>query len=140
MKKGMILWVICGGALILLGGCAGPSPVHPVKTLATGEVPQSVAYSSRGPGTSELLPRGHVHAPPMIPHSIDDWLIEEGENPCLGCHSEGLMDAPKIPVSHYEDPSTGAKSEEIQMSRWSCTLCHAPQADVKPLVDNTFEE
>jgi cytochrome c-type protein NapB len=40
------------------------------------------------------------------------------------------------PVSHYANVKAG----ELYMGRWNCTQCHAPQADVKSLVVNTFKK
>ncbi|MBD3743435.1 MAG: nitrate reductase cytochrome c-type subunit, partial [Stenotrophomonas sp.] len=40
------------------------------------------------------------------------------------------------PASHYVDVKKG----DLYMGRWNCTQCHAPQADVKNLVVNTFKK
>lgn len=139
----ILVWVI-----VFYGACSHGKGNLPgdisgqnrAKTLATGMVPEATTYSMKNPGESEKLPRGHAYAPPMIPHSIDGMMFRKDENPCLDCHGEGVMGAPKIPDSHYMDYAKGVKGDEMHKSRWSCTLCHAPQADVKPLVENTFDD
>ena len=84
--------------------------------------------------------RSYPDAPPMIPHSLDDMLpITLAKNNCLMCHQQPDRIGQKspgaptpLPTSHY----TSAK--KLQGSRYNCMACHAPQADAKPLVKNTY--
>ncbi len=78
--------------------------------------------------------------PPMIPHSIDKDRISLQENSCLKCHSRvdsKLENAPKPPSSHFITRD-GKRSDHVTARRYFCTQCHAPQANTKPLVKNTF--
>ncbi|MDH5265775.1 MAG: nitrate reductase cytochrome c-type subunit [Betaproteobacteria bacterium] len=75
--------------------------------------------------------------PVMISHTVDDDLpITAEKNGCVRCHTatgKKVRGAPPVPSSHVAEgdkPSVAGK-------RWNCMLCHAPQADVKPLVANT---
>ena len=77
-------------------------------------------------------------APAMIPHAVDMFRIQQKGNPCMQCHGNvKKIGAPKekgqpvaMPKSHW----TTVKGKTVMdPSRHECLLCHAPQADVKPL-------
>ena len=79
-------------------------------------------------------------APAMIPHAVDMFRIQQKGNPCMQCHGDvKKIGAPKekgkpiaMPKSHW----TTVKGKTVMdPSRHECLLCHAPQADVKPLVE-----
>jgi nitrate reductase cytochrome c-type subunit len=84
---------------------------------------------------------------PRIPSFlIEDFVpIRVGENLCLECHDvpdqigqETVAgDATPMPASHYRDDDTAAGASG---SRFTCTLCHAPQTDAEPLVANTYRQ
>ncbi len=78
--------------------------------------------------------------PPSIPHDISKDRISLQENTCLKCHSKANYEkekAPEVGDSHFLDRN-GKKLEKISSRRWFCVQCHTPQADLKPLVENTF--
>lgn len=84
--------------------------------------------------------RSWKEAPPQVPHKIDREEITIRNNSCLRCHDEENFQkekAPRIGDSHYVD-AAGKKLATMNMRRWFCTQCHAPQTDVNPLVENTF--
>jgi cytochrome c-type protein NapB len=77
--------------------------------------------------------------PVMISHTIEDDLpITAEKNGCIRCHTptgKKVRGAPPVPQSHVaagDKPAVAGK-------RWNCVACHAPQADVKPLVANTSQ-
>lgn len=88
-------------------------------------------------GAKTLRPPEGSGMPVMIPHTIDDDLpITAEKNGCVRCHTptgKKVRGAPPVPASHVADGATPA----VAGKRWVCTTCHAPQADVKPLVANT---
>jgi cytochrome c-type protein NapB len=108
--------------------------------------PDVFEYGSKDPGTvGKRVERSYNTAPPMVPHSIKDMVpIRQDFNLCKDCHVVPDMIGQKItpgvpvpaPVSHY----VNVKAGELYMGRWNCTQCHAPQADVKNLVVNTFKK
>ncbi|MRJ02943.1 MAG: nitrate reductase cytochrome c-type subunit; periplasmic nitrate reductase electron transfer subunit [Epsilonproteobacteria bacterium] len=128
--------------------------------------PPKVEYSKAAPGTAQKLPRSYENAPPLIPHSVDGLLpITLKNNACLGCHMPSVaqaMGATPMPPTHfkdfffktkeklikqgiYEDKAAYkarlaklAKKEDIAPQRYNCSQCHVPQANAKPLVENTF--
>lgn len=107
--------------------------------------PIVVKYGGGDPGTNKRSARSYHTAPPMIPHSIADMVpIRQDFNLCKDCHVQPDLLKQKItqgmpvpaPVSHY----TNVKKGELHMARWNCTQCHAPQATVNTLVNNTFKK
>ena len=130
--------------------------------------PQKVAYTKSAPGESKRFDRAFENAPPMIPHSVDGLLpITKNNNACLGCHMPDVapsMGATPIPPTHFTNfrPMTeigkdgimtkegveitntsdikivARQEKKLYQGRFNCSQCHAPQAEVKPLVKNTF--
>ena len=129
--------------------------------------PPPLEYSKAAPGTSQKIARSYENAPPMIPHSVEGLLpITIKNNACLGCHMPNVaksMGATPLPPTHFKDfffetkkklikqnlyedqvaykarLTLMAKKEDIAPQRYNCTQCHAPQANAKPLVANTFK-
>jgi len=130
--------------------------------------PEQSKFDAKAPGASDRFERAFVNAPPMIPHSVDGLLpITKANNACLGCHMPDVakgVGATPIPPSHFANfrPNTkigknGAvvkegkavnntsdvkvvvhKQKKLYQGRYNCSQCHAPQADLKPLVKNNF--
>jgi nitrate reductase (cytochrome), electron transfer subunit len=90
-------------------------------------------------GAKTLRPLEGSGMPVMISHTIDDDLpITLEKNGCIRCHTttgKKVRGAPAVPVSHIAVPA--GDKPALAGKRWNCTACHAPQADVKPLVANT---
>jgi cytochrome c-type protein NapB len=150
-------------------GAAQKAQVVSESELGYGDrgTPPPVEYSKAAPGTSKKFERSYQNAPPMIPHSVEGLLpITIKNNACLGCHMPNVaasMGATPIPPTHfkdfffetksklikhklYEDEAAYkarlaklAKKEDIAPQRYNCSQCHAPQANAKPLVANTFK-
>ncbi len=84
--------------------------------------------------------RDYVLQPPMIPHSIKGYKINKKFNKCLTCHSWANYreaGATKISQTHFEDRNRNVLAN-VAPRRYFCTQCHVPQANAKPLVENTF--
>ncbi|MBK9064405.1 MAG: nitrate reductase cytochrome c-type subunit [Acidobacteria bacterium] len=158
MATAFLAAVLAGALARLLALLAAPASHHkrPLagvadvslglqKSPVTGvPVPKSFEYVTKDPGDGKVLPRPFASAPPLIPHTVDGLLpITRADNGCLTCHA---LDKPEpggpvpIPASHYVDLRNAptVKRAEIAGSRFVCTACHVPQANVKPLVANTF--
>lgn len=105
--------------------------------------PQTFQYRDNQPFSGQVLPRAYQGAPPQIPHDIQNFVpITRENNTCVGCHQQPAMIGKKtkgqptpLPITHYVD----AKASSLNMARYVCTQCHTPQANVKPLVGNTFK-
>lgn len=99
-------------------------------------------YSDTAAGESTRIERSFENAPPMIPHSTEDMLpITKDDNQCLVCHDPAVaadLGAIAVPTSHTYDLRTNKNLGEVSAARFNCVLCHTPQADVAPMIANTF--
>lgn len=89
----------------------------------------------------DIYDRQYMHQPPLIPHDIRNYEVDSKVNKCLACHSfknASAMKAPKISPTHFETRD-GMTLGEVSPRRYFCLQCHVPQADAKPLVENTFK-
>ena len=148
---------LTGMALTFL--CVNAQAAKPVKDSSLGlsktsvndsPVSEEFSYSKNFPGTSKLLPRAYIDAPPQIPHNIESFLpVSTKNNACKMCHDNPAMQGKKVkgqatamPASHYTDlrHAPGKVTTELIGARYVCTQCHVPQANVKPMVTNTFDD
>lgn len=86
--------------------------------------------------------RAYPDQPPVIPHSIEGYQLSVNANRCLSCHKREFTQgsgAPMISVTHYMTRE-GQMLADVSPRRYFCTACHVPQADVRPLVGNTFRD
>ncbi|MGL4716409.1 MAG: nitrate reductase cytochrome c-type subunit [Aeromonas sp.] len=93
------------------------------------------------PKESDIYNRQYIHQPPLIPHDIRNYEVDNKVNKCLACHSfknASAMKAPKISPTHFETRD-GTTLGEVSPRRYFCLQCHVPQVDAKPLVENTFK-
>ena len=117
--------------------------------------PEKFHYSENFPGIDPVLKRAYPGAPPQIPHNIEAFLpVSKDRNMCKTCHDKrdtfdtsGKAKKVKgqptaIPASHYIDQrfAPGEIGKTLVGARTVCTQCHVPQANVKPLVKNTFDD
>lgn len=105
---------------------------------------QDFKYGDKAPGESKVFDRAYENAPPMIPHDVEGMTdFTQSTNACLDCHSPEVakdVGATPVPKSHlYDLRNSKAITDGIADSRWNCTQCHAPQAQLKPLVGNNFK-
>jgi cytochrome c-type protein NapB len=132
---------LVAGALVLAAPALGqdvPSltgPVPPMAGIAAPPVPKWVTDDVR-------QMRAYPEQPPVIPHSIEGYQLSVNTNRCLSCHKREFTQgsgAPMISVTHYMDRD-GQMLADVSPRRYPCTACHVPQADVPPLVPNTFRD
>ncbi len=108
------------------------------KTLDSLNQPPEVERQSTAMGG---FGRVYRQQPPLIPHKVDGYQISPTNNACMNCHDwPGHVEAkaPKVSETHYVDRQ-GARLDKIAGTRYFCQQCHVPQADAKPLVNNTFQ-
>jgi len=89
----------------------------------------------------EPIARDYVQQPPLIPHSIEGYKIDQRSNKCLTCHSWANYRearATKISQTHFKDRDENVLAN-VAPRRYFCKQCHVPQKDTGPLVENTFE-
>lgn len=105
------------------------------------EAPVVREQLGRKPGSQEKIARTFVGQPPLIPHAttnFDEVTLED--NQCLECHGAAnhvKKNAPKISDTHFIS-ATGQKLADTDSRRHACQVCHVPQFDAPPLIDNKF--
>ncbi len=110
----------------------GPAP-DPMESVAAAPLEKYVTDDKR-------LMRAYPEQPPIIPHSIEGYQLTVNANRCMSCHRREATEgsgAPMISVTHFMSRQ-GQMLADVSPRRYFCTACHVPQADAKPLVDNTF--
>lgn len=89
----------------------------------------------------QIIESNYVYQPPLIPHNIRSYEVDLNANKCLACHSwknAKEMGATKISVTHYVNREDAVLAD-VSPRRYFCLQCHVPQANAKPLVENSFE-
>jgi cytochrome c-type protein NapB len=115
------------------------------ETLDTEETvkPAYGEYSTVSPGSSKTIERAFENSPPLIPHDITGMLpIAQTGNLCMGCHMpEDAVHsgATPIPRSHLMKLAKGEDLHgKLDNERYNCMVCHVPQVNLAPPVENTF--
>ena len=116
--------------------------------LTKPTAPPPAEFTKAPPGQAKRFERSYQNAPPLIPHSVEGLLpITKNNNACLGCHNPQVaksVGATPLPPTHFIDfgklpEGKIVKLKNIDPARWNCSQCHVPQANAKPLVQNTFK-
>ncbi|RAX54034.1 hypothetical protein CCY99_04965 [Helicobacter sp. 16-1353] len=101
------------------------------------------AYISTPAGEGKVVDRSFENAPPMISHDVTGMMdITKDFNACISCHAPenaAAINIISVPASHTYDTFNDKKIDGIADSRYNCTLCHSPQANIAPIVGNTFK-
>jgi len=129
-------------------GCAsttGPAPMRGADVSAPDRAPVVKEYAAKIPGVGQptLIARTFVGQPPMVPHTVDQYVpLTMEENACLECHITDFLrgqPVPKMGESHFSKTFKRRDgSPAVSMDRFQCDTCHVPQVDAKPLVDSKF--
>ena len=139
MSKMTLLLLLTGLPLLVMAQT-------PATTLQSERGDNPVPHLSETPEIkrwqdSEPLPRQFIQQPPLIPHAIEGYVINQKVNKCLTCHSWANYKntgATKISLTHFSDRE-GHDLANVAARRYFCVQCHVPQSDAKPLVDNDFK-
>lgn len=152
-KVSLVISSFClGGMLLVFGGCKNTE----VTTISDDELglrkttlfnenvtPDSVDYKGAAAGESKLIERSYENAPPLISHDVSDLLpITKDNNMCLSCHEPSIaeaVNATPMPKTHFYNFKTRKVADTMQETRYNCVACHTPQANVQPIVGNTFK-
>ena len=129
--------------VILLGLVLATPGIHAVESLR-GDTPldkqANKPVAKKWQRDQAPIKRDFVQQPPLVPHSIEGYIIDTRSNKCLSCHSwANYKDkgATKISLTHFTDRD-GNDLASVSARRYFCTQCHVPQVDAKPLVENSF--
>jgi cytochrome c-type protein NapB len=120
---------------------ANPQSLRGTDAAADDKIFEERGWQGKMPGSQRPIARTYSTQPPLIPHAIEnlDEVTLEG-NQCLTCHgleSYKQTGAPRLGDRHFagNDPKSG----KVAGARHACVMCHVPQADAKPLVENAFK-
>jgi len=136
---------LAGGAATAVAADATANPG--VRLTTSHGVIELELYPDKAPELKQWqpdrdpIPRDYVQQPPLIPHSIEGYVINVKSNKCLTCHSWANYKesgATKISQTHFEDRDENVLAN-VAARRYFCNQCHVPQVSAKPLVENTFE-
>ena len=141
-----LFWAVAMSLLLaFIPPVAAQDKFEPVKlkTLRSTEI---TASDPAGDGTryapdTSALPRDFVQQPPLIPHTIEGYIVSKEFNKCMDCHAwsrAGEAKATKISITHFKSRE-GAEMSSVAPNRYFCNQCHVSQTDAKPLVGNTFK-
>lgn len=142
---------VLAGSLGLAACVSAPmapaAPATPVASLrgsdaaTPDQAPAVREQIGKKPGSQDKVARTFVGQPPVIPHATDNFdEVTLADNQCLECHGAQnyvKKSAPRISDSHFVS-ATGQKLADTDNRRHACQLCHVPQFDAPPLVDNQF--
>lgn len=104
--------------------------------------PRPFGFEDASPGLM-IPPLPGSGMPPMISHPVEEYLpLTAKANECLDCHDKpdrigrpvAAGKARPAPANHYVSRD-GART--LSGKQYNCMACHAPQAEVPPLVRNT---
>ena len=139
MKKSMHMLVGVALSFFLMGSVS--AEVTSLRGAHALEADAEKTKKSKIEKVSGGFERTWAEQPPMVPHEVAKYRISIKNNGCLKCHSAKTYKkekAPKVGDSHFltrEDK----RLEKVSSRRWFCSQCHATQANLDPLVANTFE-
>jgi cytochrome c-type protein NapB len=133
----MALGLILVGSTVVWAASDGVYSLRGDKALEAPSVPTAAITWQDGEGK---INRNYAQQPPMIPHTTEDFTIDQDGNSCLDCHNwkSEVPGATKVGVSHFLNRKNQALSN-ISPRRYFCNQCHVPQINAKPLVSNTFQ-
>ncbi len=128
--------------IVLISGLAGnASGIESLRGMKPLDGSSGKVEVKKVPKDGDLIQRNYVQQPPLIPHKIDGYQINLDFNKCMSCHSWSRYKetgATKISQTHFKDRD-GVDLATVSARRYFCTQCHVPQANAKPLVENTFK-
>ena len=144
MKK---LLIISSLAALVFAGTVEVNGIRKSNLNAGSENLPNLQYNNTLPipGQVKLYKKSYNTAPPMIPHRVDHMVpIKVGKNECLMCHMPlhaKKLGIPHMPKDHFADNfDKNVQEPRVAGSRYFCTTCHAPQANVKLAVQNHFDQ
>jgi cytochrome c-type protein NapB len=144
MKRPALLAAV---VLAALAGCAAVAIEDSQVSLRKASVfdvvkPSPFGYDAeKASGVIAPLPGSGM--PPMITHAVDEYLpLTFKNNECLECHDKPRNIGKPVaagkprpaPANHYV--ALPGQAMALAGKQFNCMTCHAPQAEVQPLVRN----
>ena len=141
MKNTILAGLLLMGASVLISTSSGASEVASLRGSSAIDADSNVIVVKKNINDRAPIARDYVQQPPLIPHTTKGYKINMKFNKCLTCHSWANYQkagATKVSRTHFTDRDGEAMSN-IAPRRYFCNQCHVPQADAKPLVENSFQ-
>ena len=141
MKYSIFAGLVLAGASIFTSSITVAEEVKSLRGSSDIEAPSNAVEINKNINDKGIIVRDFVQQPPLIPHKIKGYKINLKFNKCLTCHSWANYQrygATKVPQSHFLGRDDEALSN-VSPRRYFCRQCHVPQADAKPLVENSFK-
>ncbi|WP_375087944.1 nitrate reductase cytochrome c-type subunit [Shewanella youngdeokensis] len=144
MKKIMLMTLGMAVALssaVVVSEERGIGGVESLRGSTELEATRAADPMKKVPRDQADIDSSYVFQPPLIPHHIRSYEVSLNANKCLACHgwkNAKQMGATKISVTHFTNRNDEVLAD-VSPRRYFCLQCHVPQADAKPLVENTFE-
>ena len=141
MKNTILAGLLLMGASVLISTSSGASEVASLRGSSAIDADSNVIVVKKNINDRAPIARDYVQQPPLIPHTTKGYKINMKFNKCLTCHSWANYQkagATKVSQTHFTDRDGEAMSN-IAPRRYFCNQCHVPQADAKPLVENSFQ-
>jgi len=141
MKYSILAGLVLVGSSIFTSTITLAEEVKSLRGSTDIEAPSNAVEIKKNINDKGPITRDYVQQPPLIPHKIKGYKINLKFNKCLTCHSWANYQksgATKVSLTHFSGRDGEALSN-VSPRRYFCTQCHVPQADVKPLVENSFK-
>jgi nitrate reductase (cytochrome), electron transfer subunit len=141
MKYSILAGLVLVGSSIFTSTITVAEEVKSLRGSTDIEAPSNAVEIKKNINDKGPIARDYVQQPPLIPHKIKGYKINLKFNKCLTCHSWANYQksgATKVSQTHFNDRDGEALSN-VSPRRYFCTQCHVPQADAKPLVQNSFK-
>ena len=145
MKNSILAGLILMSSSLLLstsaGAGAGTVEVNSLRGESDIDAPSNQVVIKRNISDQTPIAREYVQQPPLIPHKTKGYKINLKFNKCLTCHSWSNYQksgATKVSLTHFSGRDGEAMSN-VAPRRYFCNQCHVPQANAKPLVENSFQ-
>ena len=139
MKSIFVTALISAAAMTLMAACTTSQPIDINQTSLEKTSPFETPTPKSFAMGAGLYRDTQYGMPAMIPHDVSTMKITRDANPCMMCHGNvEKIDAPKVKGQPAAMPSSHWTKVDGKLvmapSRHECMLCHAPQANVEPLV------
>ena len=141
MKNSILAGLLLMSSSVLLSTTSGAGEVNSLRGSSEIGAASNEIVVKRNINDQAPILRDYVQQPPLIPHKTKGYKINMKFNKCLTCHSWSnyrRSGATKISQTHFSGRDGQAMSN-VAPRRYFCNQCHVPQADAKPLVENSFQ-
>lgn len=119
---------------------APPKSLRGTDAVAPDQVSAAASYTGKRPGSQTGYARTYSTQPPLIPHAVENFdEVTLADNQCLECHAQTNAKKKGAPAVSDKHLAGGAQAGGATAgSRHACVMCHVPQVDAPPLVQNAF--